>query len=137
MDWMSMLLAAAAIITALSLAALVVFLAMTLTSLSRTLNNIAELLDGVEKQLEGITTETTLLLDKTNDLTADVNNKVAKLDNVFYGVDELGGVFYKLTLALNRFSSNLSKTTTEDVEKATQAVKWGSALLNLVKKDKQ
>src|SRR5699024_4791524 len=98
---------------------------------------VASTLEGVEKQVEGITTETTHLLEKTNDLATDITNKSAKLDNVFYGVDELGGTFFKLTQSISTLSSNISKTSTEDVEKANQAVKCGTAALNLINKKKE
>src|SRR5699024_11600761 len=93
-------------------------------------------LKSLKKQVESNTTETTHLLEKTNYLAVYITNKSSKLDNVFYGVDELGGTFFKLTQSLSRLSSNITKTSTEDVEKATQAVKWGTAVLNLVNKKK-
>ncbi len=129
-------LAIAAIIVAVAFAVLVGYIAQTLVAAKRTLNNVADTLEGLEKQVEGITTETTLLLAKTNDLAGDITNKSTKLDNIFFGVDELGGTFFKLTQSLNRLSSNITKTSTEDVEKASQAVKWGTAILNLVNKRK-
>lgn len=126
----------AAIIFALAFAVLVAYIAQTLIAAQRTLNNVADTLEGLEHQLEGITTETTLLLKKTNDLASDVNGKSAKLDNVFDGVEEIGGTFHTLTKSLSKLSTNVNKASSEDVEKATQAVKWGTALLNLVKRNK-
>lgn len=126
--------AIAVIIVAFAFAVLVGYLAMTLKATQRTMNNVADTLEGLEKQLDGITTETTLLLQKTNDLAEDVNFKVAKLNSVFEGIEDIGDSFSNLTRSVKKLSDNLSDE--EEVDKAKEAVKWGSAILNIWKNRK-
>ncbi|HLR22377.1 MAG TPA: DUF948 domain-containing protein, partial [Pseudogracilibacillus sp.] len=82
------------------LVAIAVYVVQTLKAAQRALNNVADTLEGVERQVEGITTETTLLLQKTNDLAEDVNHKVARLNSVFEGVEEVGDTFNNLTRSM-------------------------------------
>jgi len=113
------------------LGVLAVYIAQTLKATQRTLNNVADTLEGVERQVEGITTETTLLLQKTNDLAEDVNHKVARLNSVFEGVEEVGDTFNNLTRSMKKLSNSISVSSEEDVEKATEAVKWSTAIMNI------
>jgi len=128
--------AIAVIIVALAFAVLVGYLAGMIKATQRTLNNVADTLEGMEKQLEGITTETTLLLQKTNDLAEDINDKIAKLNSVFDGVEEIGDTFNNLTHSVKKMSAKISTSADDDVEKATEAVKWGTAVLNVWKNRK-
>lgn len=88
------------------------------------------------KQVEGITTETTLLLQKTNDLAEDVNYKVDRLNSVFDGVHEVGETFHNLTLSMKKLSNTVNKAADVDSEKAEEAVKWTSAIVNVFKNRK-
>ena len=128
---MNAAIASGVIIVAVAFAVLVLYLAQTLKSTQRTLNNVADTLEGVERQVEGITTETTLLLQKTNDLAEDVNHKVARLNSVFEGVEEVGDTFNNLTRSMKKLSNSISVSSEEDVEKATEAVKWSTAIMNI------
>jgi len=128
---MSAALSIAAIIVAIAFAVLVGYLAQTLKATQRTLNNVADTLEGVEKQLEGITTETTLLLQKTNDLAEDVNHKVTRLNSLFDGIKEIGDTFNNLTHSVKKLSLNISSSADDDVDKATEAVKWSTAIMNV------
>lgn len=113
------------------LVAIAVYVVQTLKAAQRALNNVADTLEGVERQVEGITTETTLLLQKTNDLAEDVNHKVARLNSVFEGVEEVGDTFNNLTRSMKKLSNSISVSSEEDVEKATEAVKWSTAIMNI------
>lgn len=126
----------AAIIVAVAFAVLVVFLAMTLRASQRTLNNVADTLENLEKQVEGITTETTDLLKKTNQLAEDAQNKSAKLNGVFDGIKGIGETTKEFSDSLGNITRNISRTASESEEKASQALTWGSALLDLWKKKK-
>jgi uncharacterized protein YoxC len=133
---MNAAIAIAVIIVAVAFAVLVLYIAQTLKSTQRTLNNVADTLEGFQHQIDGITTETTLLLQKTNDLAEDVNHKVAKLNSVFDGVEEVGNTFHSLTKSMKKLSTSISVSADQDVEKATEAVKWSTALLNIWKSRK-
>lgn len=126
--------AVAVIIVAVAFAVLVLYLAQTLKATQRTMNNVADTLEGLEKQIEGITSETTLLLQKTNDLVEDVNHKTAKLDSMFEGVEVIGDSFHGLTKTLSRLTATITNTSDQDIKKASEAVKWGSAIFSFMKK---
>lgn len=128
--------AIAVIIVAVAFAVLVLYLAQTLKATQRTMNNVADTLEGLEKQIEGITTETTLLLQKTNDLAEDVNQKTAKLDSMFEGVEVIGDSFHGITKTISRLTATLTNRPDEDYQKASEAVKWGTAIFSILKKKK-
>ncbi len=126
----------AVILVAVAIVGVGFYLAQTLNATKNTLDSVTSTLEGLQEQIEGITTETTLLLQKTNDLAEDVNHKVAKLNSVFDGVEEVGDTFHSLTRSMKRLSTSISVSADEDVEKATEAVKWSTALLNIWKNRK-
>src|SRR5699024_9164986 len=119
------------IIVAVAFAVLELYLAQTLKSTQRTLNNDTDTLAEEESRVEGINTETTLLLQTTNDLAEDVNHKVVRLNSVFEGVEEVGDTFNNLTRSMKKLSNSISVSSEEDVEKATEAVKWSTAIMNI------
>ena len=133
---MEILLYIAALIAAVAFAVLVIYLAMTLKASTRTLNNVANTLEGLEKQMQGITSETTELLHKTNVLADDVSQKTAKLDGLFDGVKGIGETVQDFNKTLKQFSSSVSRAAVENQDKASQAVTWGAALFDLIKKKK-
>src|SRR5699024_10975519 len=119
------------IIVAVAFAVVVLYLAQTLKSTQRTLNDVADTLEGVERQVEGITTATTLVLQKTNDVAEDVNHKVARSKSITEGVEEVCDTFNNLTRPMKKLSKSISVSSEEDVEKATEAVKWSTAIRNI------
>lgn len=124
----------AALIFAVAFAVLVVYLAMTLKASQRTLNNVANTLEGLEKQMDGISRETTELLTKTNQLADDVNQKAAKMDGVFDGAKSLGNTVKEFNESLSQVSSSITRAAAKNQDKASQAVKWGAAVMDLWKR---
>lgn len=137
MNYMEIALSIAALIVAVAVAVLVFYLARTLKSTERTLDNVADTLESFEKQLEGITTETTTLLNKTNRLAEDIEQKSAKLNTVFDGINEIGVTIQGFNQSVKDLSSNISKAASVEDDRASQAVKWGAALIDLWKRKRQ
>ncbi|MFZ3580097.1 DUF948 domain-containing protein [Virgibacillus sp. DJP39] len=133
---MENLLYIAAIIVAIAFAVLVIYLAMTLKATQRTLNNVADTVEDLEKQLQGITTETTALLNKTNRLAEDVEQKSSKLNGLFDGVRGIGETVKDFNQSLRKITTKVSVSAEQNQEKASQAVKWGTAMFDLWKKKK-
>lgn len=127
----------AALIVAVAFAVLVVFLVKTLKSTERTLDNVADTLEGLETQMLGITTETTILLQHTNKLADDINHKSAQLNGLFDGIKGIGKTVEEFNDSLNAISRNITREAGKDSEKASQALKWGIAVVEMIKKKKQ
>lgn len=126
----------AALIVAVAFAFLVVYLIKTLKSTERTLDNVADTLEGLETQMLGITTETTLLLQHTNRLAEDINDKSAKLNGLFDGIKGIGETVEDFNNSLDVISRNITREAGKDSEKASQVVKWGIAIMEMMKRNK-
>lgn len=134
---MTIALSIAALIASVAFAALVVFLSMTLKSAERTMDHVAITLEMLERQMEGITRETTELLEKTNKLADDINQKSESLNGLFDGVKGIGDTVKDFNHSLHNITTNISRSAAHNQEKASQALKWGAALVDLVKKAKK
>ncbi|MFC0300930.1 DUF948 domain-containing protein [Virgibacillus soli] len=126
----------AALIAAVAFAVLVVFLGITFMAVKRTMNSVANTMDSMEKQLVGITTETTELLKKTNVLAEDVINKTGKLEGIFDGAKGIGETLMDFNESIKHITSQISRNASQNQEKAAQSVKWGAALFDLWKKNR-
>jgi uncharacterized protein YoxC len=124
----------AALIVAVSFAVLVVYLVATLKASQRTLDNVAGTIGDLEKQMNSITKETTELLIKTNELADDVSQKSARLDGIFDGAKGIGQTVKEFNDSLNRVSSGIMRGAAANQEKASQAVKWATAIMDIWKK---
>jgi|SRR5690625_4672318 len=130
---MAIALSIAALIVAIAFAVLVVYLAQTLKETQRTLSNVADTLESLEKQMNGITDETTELLKRTNTLADDIHEKSLKLNGVFDGIKGIGDTIRDFNDSLNQIQMNITKAASKDQDKASQAVKWGIAILDIWK----
>src|SRR5690625_793498 len=130
---MAIALSIAALIVAIAFAVLVVYLSQTLKSTQRTLDNVAGTLAGLEKQMNGITTETTELLKRKNQLADDIQEKSLKLNGVFDGIKGIGDTIKDFNESLAKISSNITTAASKDQDKTSQAVKWGIAILDIIK----
>lgn len=134
---MEILLYIAALIAAVAFVVLVIYVVITLKATKETLANVSGTLKGLEKQMEGVTTETTQLLTKTNRLADDINQKSTKLDGLFESAKGIGTTINDFNQTLRQLSNMISRTSREDQEKAAQAVKWGSTIMEIWNKRKK
>src|SRR5699024_11941459 len=100
-------------------------------------NQVDHTLASQEKQMEGTTTETTSLLGKKNRLADDVNQKAMKMDVLFDGMKEIGETTKEFNQSLRQLSAKISQASSQNQEKVSQAVKWGTAIMDLWKKNKK
>ncbi|NBJ69041.1 MULTISPECIES: DUF948 domain-containing protein [Clostridia] len=124
----------AAAIAAVAFVVLVVYLVITLKAARQTLHNVAETLTSLEQQMQGVTSETTQLLAKTNKLADDMNQKSSKLNSLFNGFKGIGDTVTEFNQSLRDLTNSVAKAANEDPEKTTQAIKWGTTLMELWKK---
>src|SRR5690625_1961243 len=133
---MEIMLYIAAIIAAAAFVVLVVYAIVTRKEAKKTMSNVHETLNSLDKQMQGVTTEATQLLNKTKRLAEDLNQKSEKVDGLFDGAKNIGKSVKGFNQSLKQLSNSISKTASEDPEKVSQAVKWGSAIIDLWKKKK-
>ncbi|WP_042223162.1 DUF948 domain-containing protein [Oceanobacillus manasiensis] len=133
---MEIMLYIAALIAAVAFAVLVIYAIITMKAAKQTMENVQNSLDGLNTQMKGITDETTQLLTKTNRLADDVQQKSSKLNGVFDGAKGLGETVRDFNNSLKQLSGSISRTANQNPEKAAQAVKWASTLMEFWKKKK-
>src|SRR5699024_7620934 len=126
----------AALIAALSNVRSVVYLVMTLKATERTLDNVADTMESLEKQMQGIMSETTELLHKTNELANDINQKSATINGLVDGETGIGETVKEFKQSLNEVSTTITKTASQNQDKVSQALKWGTAVMDIWKKRK-
>ncbi|GAA0429851.1 DUF948 domain-containing protein [Lentibacillus halophilus] len=133
---MELLLYIAVLIAAVAFAVLVIYTVMTLKSMQRTMMNATQTLENLESQMEGVTTETSELLEKTNKLADDVNQKSEKLNGLFDSAQGIGKTASDLNGSLQKWSDSVSKAAAYDQDKASEALKWGNAVVDFWRKKK-
>ncbi|WP_407272260.1 DUF948 domain-containing protein [Radiobacillus sp. PE A8.2] len=127
----------AAIIVAVALVVLVIYLSKVLKATERTLINVADTLEGLEKQMEGITLETTALLNKTNKLAEDINEKSQSLNTLMTGVKGIGDTVNDFNKSIRAVSNNLTSFAEKNKDVTAQTVQWGTVVMDLIKKWKK
>lgn len=87
---MEILLYVSAIIAALSLLLIAVFVVITLKSAKQTMGEVSETLKRVETKLGGITEKSEQLMEKTNRIAEDAENKLQTLNSLSLSAKNLG-----------------------------------------------
>lgn len=123
----------AALIFSLAFAALVIFI---IVSLNPILKEVDDTLSVMKEEVNNITVESTELLKKTNRLADDIENKSAKLNGLFDGIKGIGETVKDLNTSIKQVSTKVSTTLTKEQDKIAQFTKWGTALLNLRRRNK-
>ena len=134
--YMEILLYIAIIIALIALVVLVVYIINTLKVTKETLNEVSSTLQGLETQMSGVTNETTELLAKTNRLADDIEQKSLKMDGLFNGAKGIGVTISEFNQSLKQLTNSVSRASHEDQEKTSQAVKWGTSILEQLFKRK-
>ena len=134
---MEVILYIAALLAAIGFLVLCVSVGITLFSFKNTLNSLAGTVAGIEGQMEGITRETTSLLAKTNELAEDIQDKSVKLNSVVDAVIGNGESVNGLNTSVQRITSSISTTVSENEEKIAQVVQWSNVAIEIADKWKQ
>lgn len=134
---MEILLYVSAIIAALSLLLIAIFVIMTLKSAKQMLGDMSETMKRLETKIGKVTTESERLMAKTNDIAADVELKVKSLD----GLQASAANLTKTTEHMNRSFDELSKEIASPpkkyvdlMEKATVLTETISRIYSIFKK---
>lgn len=87
---MEILLYASALIAALSLLLIAIFVVITLKSAKQTIGEVSETLKRVETKIGGITEKSEQLLEKTNQITTDAELKIQSFESLTSSAKDLG-----------------------------------------------
>ncbi|MDY0408716.1 hypothetical protein [Paracerasibacillus soli] len=66
----------------------------------------------------------------------DVINKTGKLEGIFDGAKGIGETLMDFNESIKHITSQISRNASQNQEKAAQSVKWGAALFDLWKKNR-
>lgn len=133
---MGILIGIAVAIVVIALCILVYFVVGAINEAKEVMATVDSTIESLDEQLKGITTETTFLLQHANRLANDINEKSVKLNGLFDGIKGIGETIQEFNESLNTISLNITKSALKDQEKASQAVKWGIAAMNVLKRKK-
>lgn len=125
---MEFLLYASAIIAALSLLLIAIFIVLTLKSANQTMVEVSETLKRVETKIGGITEKTESLMTKTNEIAADAEKKLQSLDALATSAENLGST----TDYINKSIQDVSKQVANPPEKYTKIMEQASVLTETI-----
>lgn len=126
----------AAFIAVVAFVVFVIYAVITMKAAKQTLTEVLGTLNNLEKQMGDISSEATALLNKTNKLADDVNQKSTKLDGLFEGAKGIGETVRDFNQSLKKLSNSVASTASQKTDKSSQAVKWGVALMDILKNKK-
>lgn len=86
---LEILLYVSAVIAALSLLLIAIFVVTTLKSAKKTMGDVSETLKRVETKISGITTNAETLMERTNQIAKDADHKLQSLNNLTTSAKEL------------------------------------------------
>ena len=117
-----MLVQISAIIAAIAFVFLVFYLIQTLKSLKHSLDEITSTMGQMKNEVAEITSEVKDVLLNTNEMAIDVRVKLAKLNNLFSSVSDVGQVMHELTSSVRQSASGFisavkQKGTSSEVPK--------------------
>ncbi|MGY4689192.1 DUF948 domain-containing protein [Salibacterium sp. K-3] len=123
-----------ALIVALSIAVLVIYLIKTLKAAAGTMEKVSTTMERMEKQVEGITNESEQLIQKTNVIADDVQHKTESLNGLFTSLKDVGDSLENVNYSFKDMSDSISRHTRQQSEQVAQAVQWGNAAIDLYAK---
>lgn len=119
---MDYLLYASAMIAALSLLLIAIFVVITLKSAKKTMTEVSDTLKRVETKLGGITEKSEMLMNKTNQIAEDAESKLQTFNSLTASAKNLGESTNYMNNSIRSISdqvSNPPEKYTELMQKAT------------------
>ncbi|MFS0687656.1 DUF948 domain-containing protein [Sporosarcina sp. 179-K 8C2 HS] len=101
---MEILLYISAIIAALSLLLIAIFVIVALRNAKKTMTEVSDTIARMENKLGGITTKSNELMERTNRIAADVESKIQRLESISQSAQHIG----QSTENLNRSFQSIS-----------------------------
>lgn len=137
---MEILLYVSAIIAALSLLLIAVFVVITLKSAKQTIGEVSETLKRVETKLGGITEKSEQLMEKTNRIAEDAENKLQTLNSLSLSAKNLGDSTEHMNKSILAFSDEVAappEKYRDLMEKATVLTETAARVYYRFQREKQ
>ncbi|MCZ2258292.1 DUF948 domain-containing protein [Sporosarcina sp. G11-34] len=125
---MEILLYVSAIIAALSLLLIAIFVILTLKSAKKTMGEVSETLKRVETKISGITEKTESLMTKTNQIAEDAEKKLQSLDTLSKSAENLGST----TSYINKSIQDVSDKVSNPPEKYTKIMEQANLVTETI-----
>ncbi|WP_164670712.1 DUF948 domain-containing protein [Virgibacillus doumboii] len=120
---------------ALAFALVIIYISLVLKRVSKTMETLGETLGEVEEKMQRITPQLRTTVNETGKIVDDLNEKVAVADNLFDTLENIGTSLNACNQLLNRETKKLPEyTSSKDLDKVTEGIKWGDIALRLYKK---
>lgn len=136
---MEILLYASAVIAALSLLLIAIYVIIALKSAKQTMKDVSDTISRMETKLNGVTVKSESLMDKTNQIAADVENKLQRLEGLSRSADNLNQSTNHLNRSFETLSTeieNPSRKYKDLMQKASLLTETASRMYYKVKKEK-
>lgn len=137
---MEILLYMSAIIAALSLLLIAVFVVITLKSAKQTMGEVSETLKRVETKLGGITEKSEQLMEKTNRIAEDAENKLQILNSLSLSAKNLGNSTDHMNKSIRAISDEVAEPPEKYrdlMEKATVLTETAARVYYRFQREKQ
>ncbi len=118
---MEYLLYASALIAALSLLLIAIFVVITLKSAKQTMSEVSDTLKRVETKIGGITERSEQLLEKTNKIAEDAELKVQSFNSLSNSAQQLGHSSEYMNQSIQRISDQVAQPPQKYTEVMQQA----------------
>lgn len=118
---MNYLLYASALIAALSLLLIAIFVVITLKSAKQTMSEVSETLKRVETKIGGITEKSEQLLEKTNKIAEDAEVKVQSFNSLSTTAKDLGHSTNYMNQSIQKISDQVANPPKKYMDVMQQA----------------
>ena len=137
---MEFLLYASALIAALSLLLIAIFVVITLKSAKQTMGEVSETLKRVEIKIGGITEKSEQLLEKTNKIAEDAEIKVQSFESLTSSAKDLGHSTNYMNQSIKQISdqvANPPKKYMDVMQQATAITEVAARMYYSFKREKE
>ena len=132
---MEILLYASAIIAALALVLIAVYVIIALKTVMKQANQITDLLTSTEKKVTAVTTRADTLMSKAESLTEDAQHKMDAFNGLTDAFGQLKASMHYMDESLQAVSERFNKQG-EPNKAMRDTLKWGDTALSLFSKYK-
>lgn len=137
---MEFLLYSSAVIAAISLLLIAIFVIVALRNAKKTMNEVSQTMASMEKKISGITAKSDQLMERTNRLAADVESKVQQLESVAQSAQYIGQSSEHLNRSFQSISQQISTPEPKQrelMEKLTMLTETFSRIFFTFRSEKQ
>lgn len=137
---MEFLLYSSAVIAAVSLLLIAIFVIVALRNAKKMMNEVSQTMASMEKKISGITAKSEQLMERTNRLAADVESKVQQLESVAQSAQYIGQSSEHLNRSFQSISQKISTPEPKQrelMEKLTTLTEAFSRIFFTFKSEKQ